>query len=100
MPMSPTIMSTERARHSPPTVSGPPSNPAPQQPRQSGRRKRMRGVVPSPQDARTFLPAQNVQAADRTIGMRNRRLQQANEPPRNRLHGVPLEQVGGVFDHP
>src|SRR4249920_946322 len=60
----------------------------------------MRGVVPPPQDARTFLPAQNVQAADRTIGMRSRRLQQANEPPRNRLHGVPLEQVGGVFDHP
>ncbi len=35
---------------------------------QGGGRMRMRGGVPPPQDALAFLPAQNVQVPDRTLG--------------------------------
>ena len=39
----------------------------------------MRGVVPPPQDGRAFLRAQNVQAADRTIGSATSAVQQPQE---------------------
>ena len=60
---------------------------------------RMRGVVPAPQDASRAPPALRMsRLPDRTLRLRNRRLQQPDEPPRQRLHARPLEQVGGVFD--
>ena len=44
--------------------------------------------------------AQNVQAADRQLGRRNRRLQQTDQPLPKRLDAGAIEQVGGVFHHP
>ena len=38
--------------------------------------------------------------ADRTLGIGNRCLQQANEPAHERLDAGAVEQVGGIFHHP
>ena len=48
----------------------------------------------------TLVGAQNVEPADRTLRIRNRRLQQPHQPPRHRLDARAIEQVGGVFQHP
>ena len=67
--------------------------------RQRGGRDRARGVVPLPQDGVALRRRENVEAADRAIGLRNRRLQQADQPGRQRLDARALEQVGGIFEH-
>ena len=68
--------------------------------RQGGRRERMRGVVPLPQNGVALLGRENVEAADRPLRLRNRRLQQANQPIRQRRNARAVEQVGGVFQCP
>src|SRR5262249_9794261 len=57
-----------------------------------------RRVVPAPQDGVTLLGGENVQAADRSLGLRNHRLQQTNVPISQRLHTPAIKQVGGVFN--
>ena len=47
---------------------------------------------------RALLGAENVEAADRPLRIRNRRLQQPNEPPRHRLHAGAIEQVGSIVE--
>ena len=66
--------------------------------RQGGGPHRVGGVVPAVQDRAALLGGQNVEAADRPLGLRHRRLQQPNEPRRHRLHAGAVEQVGGIFD--
>ena len=68
--------------------------------RQGGRRDRMGGVVPLAQDGVALLGRENVEAADRPLRLRNRRLQQPNQPTRQRLNARAIEQVGGVFEYP
>ena len=41
---------------------------------------------------------QNVEAADRALRLRNRRLQQPHQPPRQRLHARAIEQVGPIVE--
>ena len=50
-----------------------------EQVRQGGGRDRARGVVPVVKDGAAFVGGENVERADRPIGVRNRRLQQPDE---------------------
>ena len=50
---------------------------------------RMGGVVPAPQQRLALAGRQNVERPDRTPRLRNRRLQQPDEPRRQRLHARP-----------
>ena len=59
-------------------------------------RDRARGVVPRAQDAMALIRRQDVQPPDRRIGIANRRLQQPDEPPRQRLHAGLIKQVGAI----
>ena len=68
--------------------------------RQGGRWNRTGGVVPLAQDGVALLGRENVEAADRPLRLRNRRLQQPNQPARQRLNARAIEQVGGVFQCP
>ena len=54
----------------------------------------------SAQDGVALLGRENVEAADRPLRLRHRRLQQPNQPTRQRRNARPVEQVGGVFEHP
>ena len=60
---------------------------------------RMGGVVPLPQDGVALLSRENVEAADRPLRLRHRRLQQPNQPTCQRRNARPVEQVGGVFEY-
>ena len=66
--------------------------------RQGRGRDRMRGVVPPSQDRVALVRAENVQAADRQVGRRNRRRQQTNKPLRQRFDTVALEQVAPIVE--
>ncbi len=63
-------------------------------------RQRMRRRVPIPQDGVALLRPKNLQAANRSLRTRNRRLQKTNQPIAQRLNASPIEQVGGVFKLP
>ena len=59
----------------------------------------MRGVVPLAQDGVALRRGQNVQAPDRPVGCRKRRLEKTHQPPRHRLDAGAIEQVGGVLQN-
>ncbi len=59
--------------------------------RQGGGRNRMRGVVPLRENAAALLRRQDVEPADRLIGRRDRRRDEAHEPPRHRLDAGAIE---------
>ena len=65
--------------------------------RQGGGRDRMRGVVPVVQDGAALVGAENVETADRPLGIGNGSLEQSNEAARHRLHAGAIEQIGRVF---
>ena len=56
-------------------------------------RNRARGVVPAVQNRAALVWRQNVEAADRPVGLRNHRLQQPHEAARHGLHARALEQI-------
>ena len=58
----------------------------------------MRGIVPIVQDGAPLVGAENVEAADRLLRVRDRSRQQPDETRRQRLHRGAIEQVGGVFE--
>ena len=68
--------------------------------RQGGGHSRTGGVVPRVQDGDALLGGEDVETSDRTLGSRNRSLQQADESFCQRLDAGAIEQVGGVFHHP
>src|SRR5262249_54881075 len=59
-----------------------------------------RRVVPIPQDDLAFFRRQDLNAADRTLRIGNRTLQQPNEPLPEPLNAAPLKQVARVFQNP
>src|SRR5262249_40007471 len=56
--------------------------------------------VPIPQDDLAFFRRQDLNAADRTLRIGNRTLQQPNEPLPEPLNAAPLKQVARVFQNP
>src|SRR6516164_4850342 len=70
------------------------------QPRQARTSNRTPRRVPTPQDAGTLLPPQDVHAAQRSIGLRHHRLHNTDQPPPQRLNRPPLKQVTRVFNRP
>src|SRR3974390_2282111 len=66
--------------------------------RHRGGLKRLRRVVPLVQQGVPLRRRQNVQAANRPVRLRRRRLQQTNQPRTQRLNRPPIKQVGGIFD--
>src|SRR6516165_8849145 len=55
------------------------------QPRQARTSNRTRRRVPTPQDAGTLLPPQDVHAAQRSIGLRHQRFHHTDQPPAKTL---------------
>ena len=58
----------------------------------------MRGVVPVVQDGAALVGAENVESADRPLGIGNGRLEQSNEAARHRFHAGAIEQISRVFE--
>src|SRR5262249_29040258 len=56
-------------------------------------------VVEAAQDPPALFRPENVQAADRTLGCRDRSMQETDEPRRQCFDSRAVEQVGGVFDN-
>src|SRR6516164_1472361 len=70
------------------------------QPRQARTSNRTPRRVPTPQDAGTLLPPQDVHTAQLSIGLRHHRLRNTDQPPPQRLNRPPLKQVSRVFNRP
>src|SRR5262249_20771427 len=63
------------------------------------RRHLMPGRVPPTQQTLALPCRQNVELANPPLRLRNRSLQQPDQPPRQRLHRPALEQVGRILHH-
>lgn len=57
-----------------------------------------RGRVPLGQDRATLVRPEQVQCGDRQVRRGQGRAKQPFEPPYQHLGGIPVEQIGGVFE--